>query len=198
MPTHRGVLLIALTAFLVAGCSSEPEPPPAYRLSGDACGAVNPAEFEALTRATPAKKPSDLVEKLDGGNCALEFDGAGGYVLLTTFIAIHPSGEAAAKAMYDDFRQKDGERVTSGRDLKVIDVEGLGTAAYLYRQHDDSKPWTPGELWLYKYLVRHGSLFLTVTGTGNAREADGWPTVEQEMQDKVRKSAEETMKALKA
>ncbi|OKA05010.1 hypothetical protein [Amycolatopsis regifaucium] len=92
----RGALLVVLAAVLVAGCSSEPEPPPTYRLTGDACGAVNPAEFAALTRAAPAKKPSKLVESLVGGNCAMEFDGAGGYVLLTTFIAIHPSGEAAA------------------------------------------------------------------------------------------------------
>ncbi|KZB86118.1 hypothetical protein [Amycolatopsis regifaucium] len=100
--------------------------------------------------------------------------------------------------MYDDFRQKDGERVTPGNDLKVVDVEGLGTAAYLYRQHDDSKPWTPGELWLYKYIVRHGPLLLTVNATGTARERGDWPTVEQEMRDKVKKNAEETMKALRA
>ncbi len=188
---------MALAVTAIAGCSSEPEPPPNYRLRGDACTAVNPAEFEALTRATPTKTPSKLVTGLDGGNCDMEFDGSGGYAKLTTFIAIHTSGEAAARAMYDDFRKNDGERSGPGTDLTVTDVEGLGTAAYLYRQHDDAKPWAVNELWLYKYLVRHGSLVLTVNGSGYAREAGGWPATEEDLKAKVRKVTEDTMKTLK-
>ncbi|MFC3455305.1 hypothetical protein [Amycolatopsis speibonae] len=200
MPANRrrAALVLALAAVLVAGCSAEPEPPPAYRLGGDdACGAVNPADFEALTHATASKTPSKLVAGLDGGNCKMEFDGSSGYATLTTFIAIHPSGEPAAKAMYDDFRKSDGERSGAGTDITVSDVEGLGTAAYLYRQHDDKKPWTADELWLYKFDIRHGSLVLTVSGSGYAREVAGWPTTEEDMKAKVRKSAEETLKALK-
>ncbi|MBB5857670.1 hypothetical protein ACFQ05_18865 [Amycolatopsis umgeniensis] len=201
MPAHRlrGALLAALAVTTVAGCSSEPEPPPTYRLNGgDACAVVNTADFEALTKDSPSKTPSNLVSGLEGGNCAMEFEGSGGYVTLTTFIAIHPSGESAAKVMYDDFRKNDDKRSGPGTDLTVTDVEGLGTAAYLYRQHDDSKPWVSDDLWLYKYLVRHGSLVLTVTGTGISRDTAAWPTVEQEVRDKVKKSAEDTMKALKA
>ncbi len=199
MPANRrrGALFVALAVSTLAGCSSEPEPPPNYRLQGDACTAVNPADFEALTRGTATKTPSKLVTGLDGGNCEMEFDGSAGYAKLTTFIALHPSGEAAAKAMYDDFRKNDGERARPGTDLSVTDVEGLGSAAFVYRQHDDTKPWTAMELWLYKYDVRHGSLVLAVTGSGYAREADGWPTAEEDMKAKVRKSVEDTMKTLK-
>ncbi|MEV6913232.1 hypothetical protein [Amycolatopsis sp. NPDC051071] len=199
MPANRlrGALLVALAISALAGCSAEPEPPPNYRLQGDACTAVNPAEFEALTRGTPTKTPSKLITGLDGGNCEMEFDGSGGYAKLTTFIAIHNTGEPGAKAMYDDFRANDGKRSGPGTDLTVVDVEGLGSAAYLYRQHDDTKPWTVKELWLYKYDVRHGSLVLTVTGSGYARETDGWPAAEEELKAKVRKSVDDTMKALK-
>jgi len=195
--SRRGALAVTLTAVLLAGCSAEPEPPPAYRLGGDACGAVNPADFEALTHATASKTPSELVPGLGGGSCKMEFDGSGGYATLSTFIAIHPSGEPAAKAMYDDFRKGDGERSGPGTDITLSDVEGLGSAAYLYRQHDDKKPWTVDELWLYKYNVRHGSLVLTVSGSGYAREAAGWPSTEEDMKARVRKSVDETMKALR-
>ncbi|GAB3745661.1 hypothetical protein GCM10027598_82620 [Amycolatopsis oliviviridis] len=199
MPANRrrGVFVAALAATLAAGCSTEPEPPPAYRLNGDACGAVNPADFEALTRSTPTKTPSKLVAGLNGGDCKMEFDGSGGYASLMTFIAIHPSGEPAAKAMYDDFRKNDGERSRPGTDITVSDVDGLGSAAYLYRQRDDKKPWAAGEFWLYKYNIRHGSLVLTVSGSGYARDAAAWPATEEDMKAKVRKSAEETMKTLK-
>ncbi|WP_410664097.1 hypothetical protein [Amycolatopsis sp. lyj-84] len=201
MPAHRlrGALLAALAVTTVAGCSSEPEPPPTYRLNGDdACAAVNTADFEALTRGTPTKTPSKLTAGLGGGNCKMEFDGSGGYATLTTFIAIHPTGETAARAMYDDFRKSDGERATPGTDITVADVEGFGSAAYLYRQHDDKRPWAVDDFWLYKYDVQHGALVLTVIGSGYAKEADGWPATEDDMKAKVKKSAEDTMKTLKA
>ena len=141
------------------------------------CPPTAAAEFEALTRAAPTKTPSELITGLDGGNCDMEFDGSGGYAKLTTFIAIHTSGEAAARAMYDDFRKNDGERSGPGTDLTVTDVQGLGTAAYLYRQH--------------------GSLVLTDNGRGYAREADGWPASEEDLKAKVRKITKDTMKTLK-
>ncbi len=188
---------MALVFTTIAGCSSEPEPPPIYRLQGDVCEAVNAADFEALTRGIPKKTPSKLITGLDGGNCEMEFDGSGGYAKLATFIALHPSGEAAAKTMYDDFRKHDGERSGPGTDITVSDVEGLGTAAHLYRQHDDRKPWAVDTFWLYKYGVRHGSLVLTVSGSGFAEETEGWPAAEEDMKAKVRKSVEDTMRTLK-
>jgi hypothetical protein len=198
MPVPRA-LLAALAVTGLAGCSSPeaaPEPPPKYALTGDACDAVAPAEFEPLTGTRPAKTPSTLKQGLEGGNCVMEFDGSGGYLKLTTFIAIHPSGEPAAKTMFDDFKKSDTGRSGPGTDITVSDISGLGSAAYLYRKYDDARAWKPDEVWLYKFGVHHGALVLTIIGTGYARESAGWPATEQDLQAKIRKTAEDTMKTL--
>ncbi|WP_370947175.1 hypothetical protein AB5J62_06365 [Amycolatopsis sp. cg5] len=188
--------LLAMTLAALTACGTEDTPPPAYKLTGDACSATDTTLYTTLTGDTSAKGEAEkLVPGLQGGACKWTFDGAHGYLLVNTFIAIHPSAEAAKK-MYDDFRVTDAKADAASEEKTVIDVKGLGTTAHLYREHDDKAPWKPADQWLYKYVVHHGTLVLTVNAGGFGREATGWPSNEQELQDKAKSTTEAIMKKL--
>ncbi|SDY97689.1 hypothetical protein SAMN05421504_10887 [Amycolatopsis xylanica] len=189
------LVLLTLTALTACGPGTPP-PPPAYKLTGDACSATDTAELAALTGDTSAKGEAEKLKPgYTGGACKWTFDGGKGYVMLNTFIAIHPTDEASKK-MHDDFRVSDAKADASSDDKTVTDVKDLGTTAYLYREHDDKTPWKPADQWLYKFGVQHGTLTLTVLANGYAREADGWPSKEQDLQDKVKAIASGIMKKL--
>jgi hypothetical protein len=195
-PRTFSALLLA-TFLAVAGCSSAPAAPPAYKLTGDACSAVPLDDYRVYTGSAPDKKPETLKPGLQGGNCTMDFDGDGGLLKLTTFIAIHPDGETPAKAMYDDFKKSDTDSAaTPTNDTTVSDLKDLGSAAYLSRQHDDKTPWKANDVWLYKFGVRHGSLVLTVTAAGYARTPQYWPATEQDLEGKFRATVEGIMKNL--
>src|ERR1700712_1324623 len=149
----------ALAAPIVAGVAPAAGCPgdkaPAYRLSGDACSAVPIDYFQSVTGATPTKTPSQLKDGLQGGDCDLDFNGDGGFLKESVFIAIR-SDDAAAKSMFDQFKaddQKDAQAPTIGDKGTLTDVKDLGDAAYVEYQHDSTAAWSPDQSSLYKYGV---------------------------------------------
>lgn len=189
--------IVAVVA-LAAGCSGDK--PPAYRLNGDACSAVPVDYFQSMTGATPTKTPSELKDGLKGGDCDLTFDGDGGFLKESVFIAIR-SDDATAKSMFDQFKtgdQKDAQAPTIGDKATLTDVKDLGDAAYVEYQYDDTKPWSADQSTLYKYGVRHGTLVLTLVASGAAPtgQPGSWPTTENAMRGKVQDVVRGVMKSL--
>lgn len=190
--------LVAVLA-LAAGCSGDK--PPAYRLKGDACSAVPVDYFQSVTGAAPTTTPNELKDGMLGGNCELDFDGLGGSLKQAVFIAIR-SDEATAKSMFDDFKagdQKDAQNPAIGDKATVTDVKDLGDAAYVEYQHDDTQqPWSPDQLTLYKFGVRHGALVLTVIFSGSALtgQPGSWPTTEEALRGKDEEVVRGVMKNL--
>ena len=187
MPRLRALVLAALLA-LATGCSHTP---PNYALKGDPCGAVPLDTFEKLSGGPPtAQDPSKVTQGLQGGYCQVEF------VKLAAFIAIHPSGPDAAKAMYQEFRTHDAAHVNDG--AVVADVPDLGSEAYMERQRltGGNGPWVPTDNSLYRYGVQDGNLVLTVTFSGFSRAGSDWPTREQDLQDDVRSAVDQILEAL--
>lgn len=194
------VPIVAVVA-LVAGCSGDHEAkPPAYRLNGDACSAVPVDYFQSVTGATPTKTPSPLKDGIQGGDCELDFDGTGGYLKQSVFIAIR-SDAATATSMFDQFKtgdQQGAQTPSIGDKATVTDVKDLGDAAYVEYQHDNTAPWSPDQVFLYKFGVRHGTLVLTVTASGAALSGQpgSWPTTEDALRGKVQDVVRGVMKNL--
>ena len=191
--------IVAVVA-LTAGCSGSAGKPPAYRLNGDACSVVPVDYFQSLTGAAPTKTPSQLRDGMQGGECALDFEGSGGFLKQDVFIAIRDD-ESAAKSMFDDFKssdQKSAQTASIGDKGTVTDVKNLGDAAYVDYQYDDSRPWSPDQAFLYKYGVRHGTLVLTVTASGAAPSGNpgSWPATEAALRGKVQDVVRTVMKNL--
>lgn len=196
MPHLRSVhaLVIAALLVLATGCSAAA---PRYSLQGDACGVVPVGPFQDLAGGPPSTRtPGGLGKGLDGGYCTMEFDGDAGYVKLDTFIALHPTGVDAAKAMYTQFRDHDLGHVNDG--AAVADVPDLGSAAYLERRRlsGDSGAWKPTDDSLYRYAVQDGNLVLTVTFDGYGVPGSAWPTSEQQLQDDVRSAVKQILATL--
>lgn len=190
-------LIVAVVA-LAAGCSGDK--PPAYRLNGDACSVVPVDYFQSVTEATPTRTPSPLKDGMQGGDCELDFDGSGGFLKESVFIAIR-SDDAAAKSMFDQFKtgdQKDAQTPAIGDKATVTDVKDLGDAAYVEYQHDNTAPWSPDQNFLYKFGVRHGALVLTVVASGVAPtgQPGSWPTTEDALRGKVQDVVRGVMKNL--
>jgi hypothetical protein len=187
-----------VAAVALAGCSGDK--PPAYRLNGDACLVVPADYFQSVTGATPTKTPSQLKDGMQGGACELDFDGSGGFLKQSVFIAIR-SDEAAAKSMFDQFKtsdQEDAQTPAIGDKATVTDVKDLGDAAYVEYQHDNTAPWSPDQSFLYKLGVRHGTLVLTIVASGAAPtgQPGSWPTTEDALRGKVQDVVRGVMKNL--
>lgn len=196
----RNALAAPLVAAVVfaAGCSGDK--PPAYRLNGDACSAAPVDYFQSVTGAAPTKTPSQLKDGMRGGDCELDFDGSGGFLKQSVFIAIR-SDEATAKSMFDQFKagdQKDSQTPSIGDKATVTDVKDLGDAAYVEYQHDSTTSWSPDQNFLYKFGVRHGTLVLVVVASGAARSGQpgSWPTTEDGLRGKVQDVVRGVMKNL--
>ncbi|WP_433831874.1 hypothetical protein ACQP2E_14675 [Actinoplanes sp. CA-015351] len=175
---RRAVLSLVLASTLLAGCSDDP---PDYRIDGDVCDLI--AENQVQARITePPSKRSDPAN----GQCELAY--ANGSVTLLLFAEVFPD-EAAATAKFDQFKTADGT---------VVEIKDLGSAAYLRRWHDDSKPWTPQDLSVFKFVVRDGGLVLSYHYSGFVTEPAGWPATEQEMQDALRGDVERILTELAA
>lgn len=172
------ISLVSASAVL-AGCSDDP---PQYRIDGDVCDLITENQVQARIPAPPPAKKSDPAN----GQCELAY--ASGSVTLLLFAEVLPD-EAAATAKFEQFQTADGT---------VVALDGLGQEAYLRRWHDDSKPWTPQDLSVFKFVVRDGGLILSYHYSGFVTEPAGWPATEQEMQTALRGDVEKVMTELAA
>ncbi|WP_229069898.1 hypothetical protein [Actinoplanes sp. DH11] len=163
---RRAATTLALAAALLAGCSDDP---PDYRLDGDVCALITENQVQARIPEAPEQRSDPA-----NGQCELAY--ASGSITLLLFAEVLPD-EAAAQAKFDQFKTADGT---------VSEVTGLGQEAYLRRWHDDSKPWQPQNLSVFKFVVRDGGLVLSYHYSGFVTEPAGWPATEQEMQDALR------------
>ncbi|BAL88986.1 hypothetical protein AMIS_37660 [Actinoplanes missouriensis 431] len=173
---RRAVITLLLASALLAGCSDDP---PDYRIEGDVCELIAQNQVQARI-PEPPKQTSDPAN----GQCELVY--ANGSVTLLLYAEVFPDA-AAATTKFDQFKTADGT---------VDELDDLGEAAYLRRWHDDSKPWSPQDLSVFKYVVRDGALVLSYHYSGFVTEPAGWSATEQEMRDMLRGDVEKIMKEL--
>ncbi|MEU4688765.1 hypothetical protein [Actinoplanes sp. NPDC023714] len=177
LPTaRRAAAALILASTLLAGCSDDP---PDYRIEGDVCDLITENAVQARI-----PEPPEVQADPANGQCELAY--ASGSITLLLFAEVFPDS-AAATAKFDQFKSAEGT---------VTELDDLGEAAYLRRWHDDSKPWSPQDLSVFKYVVRDGGLVLSYHYSGFVTEPAGWPATEQEMQDLLRADVEKVMTKL--
>ncbi|WP_127551009.1 hypothetical protein [Actinoplanes sp. OR16] len=173
---RRAATALILASTLLAGCSDDP---PDYEIKGDVCDLITENAVQARV-----SEPPEVQSDPANGQCELAY--ASGSITLLLFAEVFPD-PAAATVKFDQFKSADGT---------VEALDDLGEAAYLRRWHDDSKPWSPQDLSVFKFVVRDGSLVLSYHYSGFVTDPAGWPATEQEMQALLRADVQSVMEKL--